>query len=88
MSASSAAISEAKLRTPSRSAVEERLLADAVAGDRQLPAAGVPEREGEHAVEAADAVDAVLLVEVDDDLGVALGGEAMAAGDELGAQLG
>ena len=72
------AISEAKLSTPSRRAVEQRLLADAVAGEEELLPTRVPEREREHAVELADAVDPMLLVEVGDDLRVALGGRACA----------
>ena len=59
-------------------AVEERLLADAVTGQQQLVAAAVPQCEREHPVQLADAVRSELLVEVDDDLGVTVGGEAMA----------
>jgi hypothetical protein len=67
--------------------VEHRLLADAIAGDHEQLAARVPQREGEHAVQVAHAVGAVLLVEVDDDLGVTLRGQRVAARGEVVAQL-
>ena len=67
--------------------VEQRLLAEAVARDQQAPAAAVPEREGEHAVQVLHAVDPVLLVEVHDHLRVALGREAVAGPLEPVAQL-
>src|SRR5688500_8909046 len=67
--------------------VEERLLPDAVAGHEQPAATAVPEREGEHAAQAVHAVIAQFLVEVDDHLRVASGGEAVAPSLELGAQL-
>ena len=70
--------SDAKLNPLGPTAVEERLLADAVAGEEQTLAALVPEGEREHPVEMPDAVDPVLLVQVDDHLGVALGREAVA----------
>jgi hypothetical protein len=68
-------------------AVEERLLADAIARDQALLPARVPEREREHPVQPLDAVDAVLLVEVRDDLGVAVCRQRVPARDELLAQL-
>src|SRR5258708_31648584 len=46
---------------------------------RSPPAAAVPEREGEHAAQVLDAGVAVVLVEVDDDLGVGVRGEAVPA---------
>ena len=45
---------------------EERLLADAVAGEHEPLAAGIPEREREHPAEPLDEADAVLLVQVRD----------------------
>jgi hypothetical protein len=45
---------------------EERLLADAVAREDEPLAAGIPQREREHAAEPLDEVDAVLLVQVRD----------------------
>ncbi len=65
-------------------AVEQRLLAKTVAGEKQLFPPVVPNRQGEHAAEVSDAVGTVLLVEVDDGLGVAVRAEAMAAGFEVG----
>ena len=53
--ASSAASSEAKLRTPVPACVEQRLLADAVAREQQAASAAVPQREGEHAVQLVHA---------------------------------
>ena len=66
--------------------VEERLLADAVARQQQRLAPRVPQGEGEHAVQAPDAVGPVLLIEMDDDLGIALGRERMPARAKLRAQ--
>jgi hypothetical protein len=42
--------------------VEERLLAEPVAGDQQLALAGVPDREGEHPLERVDHLLPVLLI--------------------------
>src|SRR5207253_2869445 len=56
----------------------ERLDADAIAYQQQLSAAAIPESEGEHAAEVVDAVGSVFLVQVEDDLGVAPGPEAVA----------
>jgi hypothetical protein len=67
--------------------VDQRLLAHPVARDEEPTAAAVPQGEGEHAVQVADAVDAVLLVEVRDDLGVAVGGEPVAARPQVPPQL-
>ena len=50
--------------------VDQRLDAEAVAREHEPAPAGVPQGEAEHAAEALDAVDAQLLVEVDDDLDV------------------
>ncbi|MCU0234040.1 MAG: hypothetical protein MUE90_08440, partial [Thermoanaerobaculales bacterium] len=61
--------------------VEERLLAGAVAGQQQPSPRLVPDREGEHPVEAIDEVGAVLLVEVGDDLGVGLRAQPVALSD-------
>ena len=61
----------------------ERLDAELVARRDEPPAAVVPEREGEDAVQAADAVGPVLLVGVQDHLAVGAGGEAVAALLEL-----
>jgi hypothetical protein len=59
--------------------IEERLLAEPIAGHQEPAATRVPEGEGEHALELPDAVGAELLVEVDDHLGVAVRPERVAA---------
>ena len=46
--------------------IVERLLAEAIAREQQAPRARVPQREGEHAVELADAVVAPLPIGVED----------------------
>ena len=66
--------------------VEQRLLAEPVAGEQQAPLPQVANRKREHAVEVIDAVVAVLFVGVNDRFGVGLGAELMAAGLELAAQ--
>ena len=68
-------------------AEEERLLAEAVAGEEEPAPAAVPDGEGEHAAQLVDDVLAALLVEVEDDLGVARRLEAVAAPLEVAAQL-
>jgi hypothetical protein len=50
--------------------VDERLDPEPVARERQRPPARVPHRDREHAAELAREVGPVLLVEVDEDLGV------------------
>ena len=60
----------------------QRLHADPIARQQQTSAAAVPEREGEHPAQVVDAVWAVLLVQVQDDLGVAARAKAVAAGFE------
>ena len=55
--------------------IEQRLLAEAIAGQQQAALLGVPERKGEHAVELADAVVAPLAIGPQDRLGVGVGGE-------------
>ena len=67
--------------------VEQRLDAEAVAGEKQGFAVAVPEGEGEHAAEAVDAALAPGFPGVDDDFGVAAGVEDVAErlqfGDEF-----
>ncbi len=58
--------------------------AQAVAGQDEFPRFRIPEGDGEHAVQLGDEVLAVLLVEVDDDLGVGVGVETVAAGQQSG----
>jgi hypothetical protein len=59
--------------------VEERLLAEAVAGEQETPALLVQDREGEHPVERVHQVRAKVLVQMDQDLGVAAAGEPVTA---------
>ena len=78
---SSAFSSDAKATEPSGELrPEERLLAEAVAGEQEPLAARVPEREREHAVEVLDEAVAVLLVEVRERRRVAGARERVAAG--------
>ena len=51
--------------------VEERLLAHPVAHQNEPAAVGVPDRRGEHAVQPASELEALLFIEVDQALGVA-----------------
>jgi hypothetical protein len=67
---------------------EQRLLAHVVLAQQQRAVAGVPDGEGEHAPQVADAVLAVLLVEVQDDFHVGAGAEAVARREQPLAQLG
>ena len=73
---SSALTSEAKTSAPSRERVVERPHAHAVARQHQALAARVPDREGEVAVEVSTQSGPLLLVEVEDDLGVGVGLES------------
>ena len=66
---------------------EQRLLAEAVARQQQAAAALVPEGEREHAVERVHELRAVLLVEVDEHLGVRAAAEGVPALLEQVAQL-
>ena len=68
--------------------VVKRLDAQAVAAEQHAPAVALPDREREHAVEAADEVLAPGVIGLEQHLGVAVGVEAVALGLELAAQLG
>ncbi len=83
----SALSSLAKIRRDSSLAVEQRLLAEAVAAEHELAAARVPERDGKHAVELREALDAELDVAAQDDFAVRLRAEHVAAGLQLRTQL-
>ena len=76
-----------ELRTEEERAIDlrvvKRLLPKAVSGEDELAALLVPEREGEHPVEPLHAACTVLLVEVDDHLGVGLCRETMTEPLEL-----
>jgi hypothetical protein len=58
---------------------EERLDAEPVARQEQRPAPRIPQGKGEHPLEFAHQVLAVLLVEVHDHLGVRMRAELVAA---------
>ena len=68
-------------------AVVERLDPEAVTGQQQAPLARVPDRQGEHPAQPLEEGVAVLLVEVDEHLGVGGGGEAVSPPLQLSAQL-
>ena len=68
-------------------AIDQRLLAQPIAGQDQLPPLGVPDGQGEHAVEMLEEVRPLVLVEVDDHFGVAVRAEAMAGAFQPPAQL-
>jgi hypothetical protein len=63
--------------------VEERLLAESIAGGEQFPLRPVVDREREHPFQAIDAGGSEFLVGVHDDLGVGTGPEPVAPGQEL-----
>src|SRR5579862_8786183 len=66
--------------------IAERLHAGAVARHEQALPAGVPDREREHTVQPSHHIDAVLLVEMDEHLGVAARGKAVAGELQLATQ--
>src|SRR6185312_17172355 len=68
-------------------AIEQRLLAEAIAPEQQRARLGVPQRDPEHAVEPREDAVAPRLVAVDDDLGVRVRVEAVPEPLELAAQL-
>lgn len=73
---------------PLRLAVVERLDPEPVADEGDAARRAVMEREGEHAVEAGDGVGAPLGPGLEDHLGIARGGEAVAEALEFAAKLG
>src|SRR5438094_1780086 len=62
-------------KPPGSFRVIERLDSHAISGERQRPLPAIPDGEREHSPEEPDAIRSPLLVEVDDDLGVARGAE-------------
>src|SRR5581483_4698254 len=70
-----------------REPVIERLNSQTVAGDKQRALFAVPDGKSEHAAQIVNAVAAVLLVEMDDGLRVAVGAIPVATRFELTAQL-
>ncbi len=67
--------------------IDQRLLAQPVAGQEQLPPPGVPEGEGEHAVQVREHLRPLVLVEMDEHFRVALGAEAVAGPLQPAAEL-
>ena len=67
--------------------VVEWLFAERVAGEEQAPAPAIPQGEGKHAVEPFDAALALLLIEVDNALGIGARGETVTFGLQLRLQL-
>jgi len=63
--------------------VVEGLDPEPVPRQHQPPFAPIPDCHGEHAAQVLDEVSTVLLVEVDQDLGVAVAGEVMSLGGQL-----
>ena len=64
----------------------QRLLSHPVAAKHQLPAARVPQRDGEHSLQPREALFAPLEVGPKHHLGIASCAEGVAVADELGAQ--
>ncbi len=67
-------------------AVDQRLLAQAIAGQKQQAALGVPQGEGEHAVQQARHFRAFVFIQMDQGFGVALRLEAMSAALQAASQ--
>ena len=67
---------------------EDRLLAQGITGQQQAPAWPIPQREGEHPPQRPHEVVAPLLVQVNDDLRVRAGSEAVPPRLQVPAQLG
>ena len=65
---------------------KQRLHAEPVAGEEQLAALAIVQREGEHAVETGEAVGAPLPPRGKDHLGIAFGPEGMTQPGQLAAQ--
>ena len=67
---------------------EDGLLAHVVAGEEEAAVRGVPDGGAEHAAQVGEAVLALFLVEVEDDLDVGARAEGVALRDELAAEVG
>ena len=63
--------------------VIKRFFAKRIAGQKQFPALLVPDGQGKHAAQARHTGRPQLLIEVDDDLGVAAAGKDVALGHKL-----
>ena len=74
-------------RPPWKLGIVERLDSEPIAGEEQLAAVAIPDREGEHAPEAAHAIDTPLLPRVYDRFGVGAGLEHVSDRGQLLEQL-
>src|SRR6202007_1959249 len=70
-----------------RDAVVQGLDPEAVAGEHKPAVASIPDGDREHPAERLDEGGAPLFIQVDEDLGVAVGGERVPAASELVHQL-
>src|SRR5437867_4070630 len=70
-----------------RGPVVQRLDADTIAGEEKFALAAVPDRESKHPAQFFHAAFALLLVEVNDSLGVAVSLKDMTLADQFLAQL-
>ena len=71
-----ALISEPNTSAPSASAVEERTDPEAIPRQEQRAVPGIPDRHGELAVQALEAVRTKVFIQMQHDLGVRVGGES------------
>src|SRR5512133_2343324 len=67
--------------------IEQRLFPKPISGKKEGPRAGIPDGEGEHAVQPFKAPASILLIRMDDYLRIAIGPENVSAGFEIGTQL-
>ena len=68
--------------------VDQRLLSHAIAGQHKTLATRVPNGQREHAAQLLEAIEAVLLVEMDDCLGIGRRAKSVPASDEPCSQFG
>src|SRR5690606_38795448 len=73
-----------KGQPPAGLMVKQRLFTQTIAGEKQRTVPLVPDGEREHAVKRFDATRPHLLIEMQDDFGVATGSELMSAPDQIG----
>ncbi len=66
-----------------QAAIEQRLLAGAIAGEQEPVLARIEERKGEHSGQAPHAIGPVFLVQMEDHLAVALRAERVPLGQKL-----
>ncbi len=71
-----------------RASIKKRLLAGTIACEEQALGARIPQREGEHARQLCDGVGAVVLIEVENYLAVAVGPHRVALANEVFPEVG